>query len=173
VLEPIEERHREPLAAAASDPRIFRWFPADMSRRPIFDAWFDAAFADLTFVTHVDGEVVGSSRYMNLVPAHRRLEIGNTWLAPAQWQTGTNVEAKLLMLEYAFAHLGVRRVEFKTDANNERSRAALAALPAQFEGIHRQHMLVRGGENRDSAWFSILDAEWPRVREALRRRLAG
>jgi RimJ/RimL family protein N-acetyltransferase len=171
VLEPLEERHREPLFAAAGDPRIFRWYPTDMSGRDAFDRWFDAAFADLTFVTHVGGEVVGSSRYMNLVPEHRRLEIGNTWLVPAQWQTGTNVEAKLLMLAYAFEQLGVRRVEFKTDALNERSRAALAALPARFEGVHRQHMLVRGGENRDSAWYSVLDAEWPDVRAALRRRL--
>ena len=171
VLEPLEERHREPLYAAASDPEIFRYFTSDLSERERYDRWFDAAFADLTFVTHVDGAVVGSSRYMSLVPQHRRLEIGNTWLIPAQWQTGTNAEAKLLMLDDAFERLGVRRVEFKTDALNERSRAALAALPAQFEGIHRNHMLVRGGESRDSAWYSVIDAEWPDVRVRLRGRI--
>jgi N-acetyltransferase len=172
VLEPLEERHREPLYAAASDPEIFRWFWLDMSRREHFDRWFDAGFADLTFVTTVGGEPVGSSRLMSLAPEHRRLEIGNTWLARSAWGSGVNTEAKYLMLEYSFEQLGVRRVEFKTDAKNERSRAALAALPARFEGVHRNHMLVRGGENRDSAWYSVIDDEWPQVCEALRRRLS-
>jgi N-acetyltransferase len=75
------------------------------------------------------------------------------------------------MLEHAFERLGCLRVEFKTDARNERSRAALAALPAQFEGIFRKHMLVRAGERRDSAYYSIIDDEWPDVRDNLRRRL--
>jgi N-acetyltransferase len=77
------------------------------------------------------------------------------------------------MLEYAFERLGVRRVEFKTEATNARSRAALAALPAQFEGVHRNHMLVRGGINRDSAWYSVIEDDWPQVREQLRSRLAS
>ena len=172
VLEPLEERHREPLRAAASDPEVFRFFTHDLSQPEHFDAWFDLGRAELTFATCVGGRPVGSSRYLSLAPEHRRLEIGSTWLARDRWQTGTNVEAKYLMLDYAFAELGVRRVEFKTEATNERSRAALAALPAQFEGVHRNHMLVRGGENRDSAWFSVIDAEWPQVRDALRRRIA-
>jgi RimJ/RimL family protein N-acetyltransferase len=174
ALEPLEERHREPLYAAASDPDIFRFFTTDLSQRGHFDRWFDAAFADLTFVTtgRDTGEPIGSSRLMTLVPEHRRLEIGNTWLVRSRWSTGANVEAKYLMLAYAFEELGVRRVEFKTEATNERSRAALAALPAQFEGVHRNHMLVRGGENRDSAWFSVIDREWPQVREALLARAA-
>jgi hypothetical protein len=100
-----------------------------------------------------------------------RAEIGHTWLARSHWGSGANVEAKLLMLEHAFGPMAMRRVEFKTDALNERSRRALEALPAQFEGIHRQHMLVREGENRDSAWYSIVDAEWPLVRANLLRRL--
>ena len=85
--------------------------------------------------------------------------------------TGANVEAKLLMLEHAFERWGCLRVELKTDARNERSRGAMAALPAQFEGIHRKHLLVRDGERRDSAWYSVLDDEWPAVRANLLRRL--
>jgi RimJ/RimL family protein N-acetyltransferase len=81
------------------------------------------------------------------------------------------VEAKLLMLEHAFGPMGMRRVEFKTDALNKRSRRALESLPAQFEGVHRQHMLVRNGENRDSAWYSVIDSEWPAVRTNLLQRL--
>ncbi len=80
------------------------------------------------------------------------------------WRTGANIEAKLLMLEHAFERLGCQRVEFKTDARNERSRAALSALPARFEGIFRKHMIVRGNERRDSAYYSVIDAEWPELR---------
>jgi RimJ/RimL family protein N-acetyltransferase len=174
VLEPLAERHRESLFEAAADPAIFRWYPANLSQPDNFERWFDAAFADLAFVTsdRATGRVLGSSRFMSIVQEHRRLEIGNTWLRRDAHGTGANTEAKLLMLGYAFEQLGARRVEFKTDALNERSRGALAALPAQFEGVHRNHMLVRDGENRDSAWYSVIEAEWPQVREALLRRLS-
>ena len=121
------------------------------------------------------GEPLGSSRYLNLRPEHRGLEIGWTWLAKRAWGTGANIEAKLLMLEHAFDRLGCMRVEFKTDAQNSRSRGALAALPAQFEGVFRKHMLVGDDRStvRDSAWYSITDEEWPEVRENLEQRLAA
>ena len=130
--------------------------------------WNAAAGLELPFATirQTDAKIVGSSRFLSLRPEHRSLEIGWTWLAPEVWQTGANIEAKLLMLCDAFGRLGCRRVELKTDALNERSRGAMEALGAVFEGIHRKHMLVRGGENRDSAWYSVLDDEWPTVRAA-------
>ncbi len=118
-----------------------------------------------------DDRVVGSTRYLALRPEHRSLEIGWTWLTPEVWGTGVNIEAKLLMFEHAFERLGCLRVELKTDARNERSRGAMAALPAQFEGVHRKSMLVRGGQRRDSAWYSVIDDEWPEVRANLLRRL--
>jgi RimJ/RimL family protein N-acetyltransferase len=179
-LEPLARRHEKGLFEAARDERIWRWMPYDASESEgSFHAWLEdalaassagteAAFATVNVGT---GEPVGSTRYLALRPEDRGLEIGWTWLAPACWQTGANVEAKLLMLEHAFERLGCLRVEFKTDARNERSRAALAALPAQFEGIFRKHMLVRGGERRDSAYYSIIDDEWPEVRDNLRRRI--
>ena len=117
------------------------------------------------------GAPIGSTRYLNVRPEHRGLEIGWTWLTPATWRSGANAEAKLLLLEHAFERLGCIRVEFKTDAKNDRSRRALEALPAQFEGIFRKHMLVRGGELRDSAYYAIVDDEWPAVRANLERRL--
>jgi RimJ/RimL family protein N-acetyltransferase len=117
------------------------------------------------------GRVLGSTRFLALRPEHRSVEIGWTWLTPEAWGTGINVEAKLLMLEHAFQTFGCLRVELKTDALNDRSRGAMEALPAQFEGVHRKAMLVRGGERRDSAWYSVLDEEWPAVRENLLRRL--
>ena len=118
-----------------------------------------------------DDRVVGSTRYLALRPEHRSLEIGWTWLTPEVWGSGVNIEAKLLMFEHAFERLGCLRVELKTDARNERSRGAMAALPAQFEGVHRKSMLVRGGQRRDSAWYSVIDDEWPEVRANLLRRL--
>jgi N-acetyltransferase len=178
-LEPLARHHEQNLFEAAQDERIWRWMPYDASASPeTFHAWLEDALAasesgtEAAFAT-VDagtGDPVGSTRYLALRPEHRVLEIGWTWLAPAYWQTGANVEAKMLMLEHAFENLGCLRVELKTDSRNERSRAALAALPAQFEGIFRKHMLVRGGQRRDSAYYSIIDDEWPEVRENLERR---
>jgi N-acetyltransferase len=179
-LEPLARRHEKELFEAALDERIWRWMPYDAGgSRERFQAWLEDALAassagtEAAFATveAATGELVGSTRYLALRPEHRGLEIGWTWLAPAHWQTGANVEAKLLMLEHAFERLGCLRVEFKTDSRNERSRAALATLPAQFEGIFRKHMLVRGGERRDSAYYSIIDDEWPEVRENLARRI--
>ncbi len=124
-------------------------------------------------MTTTDERVVGSTRYLALRPEHGSVEIGWTWLHPSVWSTGVNVEAKLLMLEHAFETWGCRRVELKTDAQNERSRGAMEAFGATFEGVHRKHMLVRGGENRDSAWYSVTDDDWPGIRGRLGERLAA
>ena len=179
-LEPLTAEHEEGLWEASRDPRTWQWLsilqpetPAEL-RAFLNDALANAAAGlELPFATvrRTDGRVVGSTRYLTLRPEHASLEIGWTWLSPDAWGTGVNVEAKLLMLEDAFGRLGCRRVELKTDALNERSRRAMEALPAQFEGVHRKHMLVRTGENRDSAWYSVVDDEWPAVRANLLRRL--
>ncbi|MFL5816001.1 MAG: GNAT family N-acetyltransferase [Conexibacter sp.] len=180
-LEPLEERHVEGLRAAASDPRVSAWLPVPL-HEPGWFAWWreDARSAwdtrrDVTFATvrRSDGAAIGATRFLELRECDRSVEIGWTWLAPSAWQTGANVEAKLLMLGRAFDEAGCIRVELKTDARNERSRAAMAALPAQFEGIHRQHRVRLDGSLRDSAWYSVLDREWPHVRANLRRRLAA
>ena len=179
-LEPLAARHGDDLFEASRDPRVWRWLPVLQPRtRSDWDAWMDNALrqadtgleAAFATVAQATGRAVGSTRFLALRPEHRSLEIGWTWLAPAAWGTGANTEAKLLQLEYAFDVLGCRRVEFKTDALNERARPALAALPSVFEGIHRKHMLVRDGENRDSAWYSIVDDEWPTTRDALGSRI--
>jgi N-acetyltransferase len=137
--------------------------------RELFHAWFVSV--DLGFAHFFDGELVGHTSYLNVREDDRVLEIGNTWLAPAAWGTGANTEAKLLLMQHAFEDEGFLRVEFKTDANNARARAALAALPAEFEGVFRKHMVVRGGERRDSAWYAVIDDDWPRVKAALRAQL--
>jgi RimJ/RimL family protein N-acetyltransferase len=179
-LEPMERRHAEGLWEASRDPRVWRWLSiAQPASRGELEAWLDdalrnaAAGTEIPFVTLRGGRAVGSTRFLALRPEHRSVEIGWTWLRPDAWRTGVNVGAKLLMLTHAFEVWGCRRVELKTDARNARSRGAMEALGATFEGIHRKHMLVRGGENRDSAWYSITDDEWPAVAERLRGRLAG
>jgi RimJ/RimL family protein N-acetyltransferase len=179
-LEPLAPEHEDGLWDASRDERAWTWLSIQQPlTRDELRAYIDAALANaaagielpLVTVRREDRRVVGSTRFLALRPEHRSLEIGWTWLTPDVWGTGINVEAKLLMLEHAFERLHCLRVELKTDAQNERSRGAMAALPAQFEGIHRKHMLVRDGVRRDSAWYSILDEEWPAVRANLLRRL--
>jgi RimJ/RimL family protein N-acetyltransferase len=104
---------------------------------------------------------------MSIVPEHRRLEIGWTWIATAFQRTGSNREAKLLQLSHAFETLGANRVEFKTHARNEQSRNALAGIGATFEGVFRNHTIMPDGSLRDSAYFSVIVEEWPTVKAAL------
>jgi N-acetyltransferase len=171
-LEPLEAGHEEALWAAAQDERVWRWMRVrgDESR-DAFHGWFEHALKETPFATVVAGTPMGSTSFLNVREDDRVIEIGNTWLASRTWGTGANDEAKLLMLEHAFERCGFLRVEFKTDAANERSRAALLAIGAMFEGVFRKHMLVRGGERRDSAWYSVIDDEWPAVKERLVERV--
>ncbi len=175
TVEPIAEWHREELRAVAdADPAIFRFMGFANGLGAEFDKWFDRALTvenEEPFVILVDGNPVGSSRFLALALEHRRAEIGWTWYARSTWGTGVNVETKLLLLTHAFETCGLMRVEFKTDALNERSRGALGALGAQFEGIFRKHM-VYPDRIRDSAYFAIVDDDWPGVKAHLRKRLA-
>jgi RimJ/RimL family protein N-acetyltransferase len=179
-LEPLSPARGEGLWEASRDARTWQWLSVEQPQtREEMQAYLDDAYANqadrsefpLVTVRRADDTVVGSTRYLALRPEHRSVEIGWTWLTPEAWGTGINIEAKLLMLEHAFERFGCLRVELKTDARNERSRGAMAALPAQFEGVHRKAMLVRGGQRRDSAWYSVIDDEWPEVRANLLRRL--
>jgi N-acetyltransferase len=179
VLEPLEERHREELWEAAQDERIWEWLAHLGEDRELFDRWFELSFEAtvedregvFAIRRRADETVVGSSRFMAVRRPDRVVEIGWTWLNPSVWRTGVNLETKLLMLGYAFEGLGCVRVELKTDARNERSRNAIAALPAQFEGVFRKHMIVPDVGRRDSAYYSVIDDEWPGVRANLERRL--
>lgn len=181
VLEPLGPEHEDGLYEAARD-MDWSWMFVDAGASPeAFRRYLDAALAtaasgtEVPFVTldAATGEPIGSTRFLALRPEHRGLEIGWTWLRRSRWQTGANAEAKLLQLTHAFETHGCLRVEFKTDARNARSRGALEALPAQFEGVFRKHLIV--GDNRDrlrdSAYYSIVDTEWPDVKANLRRRL--
>jgi N-acetyltransferase len=179
-LEPIDPAHHDGLLAAARASETWAWLDRRVPEdEDAFDAWFEArlvasqAAEEWCFVTRsvAHDAPIGSSSFLAIRPEHDGLEIGWTWLHPDAWRTGANLEAKLLMLGFAFDELGCMRVEFKTDARNERSREALAALPATFEGVFRKHMLMGGIGVRDSAYFSITDDEWPKVKANLERRL--
>jgi RimJ/RimL family protein N-acetyltransferase len=171
-VEPIEERHRERLREAAErEPQIHRF--TNMYTLG-FDRWFDQAIAaenEIPFVVHVGDRPVGSTRYLNIEPFHRRAEIGWTWLERPQWGTGANIEVKYLLLEQAFERAGLMRVEFKTDARNLRVRGALLGIGGTFEGIFRKHMVLPDAI-RDSAWYAIVDDDWPAVKAMLAEKIA-
>jgi RimJ/RimL family protein N-acetyltransferase len=181
-VEPLAPEHEPGLIEAAGDPEMFAWMPVDMaSSRDALHEWLFTTLAagregsavPYAIVSAGDGRVLGSTRFLELRFEHLRAEIGWTWLARSAWSTGVNVETKLLLLEHAFERVGLRRVEFKTDARNERSRGALLALGATFEGILRKHMVVRDAGERDSAYYSVIDDEWPSVKRHLAERLGA
>lgn len=182
-LRPLAAEHEAGMFAAAADPEIWPYlsaFPDAYQSPERFHRWMTEALAEsaagregaFAILCRATGQPIGSTRYLALRPEHRGLEIGWTWLGRHWWRTGANVETKLLLLTRAFDTLGCERVELKCDARNSRSRAAMEALPAQFEGIHRRHMALRDGGWRDTAWYSVIAADWPQVRTSLRARLA-
>ncbi|HLX34790.1 MAG TPA: GNAT family N-acetyltransferase [Candidatus Limnocylindrales bacterium] len=174
-LEPLSHDHVDALCEVAFDPSIWRWTLARPTDKGGLLAWVDAALAnreagtEMPFAT-VDrstGMAIGSSRYMSIVPEHRRLEIGWTWLGLDFHRSGANKEAKYLQLRHAFETLGANRVEFKTDALNERANPALLGIGASFEGTFRDHMIMPEGRLRSSNYYSVIRPEWPAVKARL------
>lgn len=183
-LEPLERRHAEALAAAARDDRpLYDWSPVPNGVTEAA-AYIDKALAGnaVPFATirASDGVVIGSTRFFDLEhwawpPGHPRhgrdvpdaCEIGYTWYARSAIRTGANTEAKLLMLTHAFEVWDVLRICFHTDMRNERSRAALARIGGQFEGVLRSHRMASDFIARDSARFSIIAADWPTAKQRL------
>lgn len=175
-LEPLGLVHSEGLAEAGNDPAIWRYMLyGNLSRPGAMEAWVrdilhrQSGGTDLPFaVIHKpSGRVAGATRYMDIRPAHRGLEIGGTWYGTAFQRTGVNTECKYLLLRHAFETLGCIRVQFKADANNERSLRGIERIGAAREGILRNHMLLADGRRRDSVYYSIIDSEWPGVKTRL------
>jgi RimJ/RimL family protein N-acetyltransferase len=178
-LEPMTREHLDGIVAAGSHPEIWMWLSVRPQGRDGFSRWIDVALeaqsagAELPFTTvdRASGEIVGCTRYLNISPRDRRLEIGWTWITPTMQRSYVNTEAKYLQLRHCFEELGCRRVELKTDARNSKSRAAMERIGAQFEGIGRKQMLTFDGTNRDNAWYAFIDDDWPAVKARLEEML--
>jgi RimJ/RimL family protein N-acetyltransferase len=180
-LEPLSEAHVSDLVVAGQDPILWQFMMyGDLSGEEPMRAWvrmlleLQAAGADLPFaVIHLEsGRAVGATRYLEIRPEHRALEIGGTWYGTAYQRTAINTECKYLLLQHAFECLGCVRVQFKTDARNLRSQRALERIGATKEGVLRQHMITPAGFVRDSVYYSILDKEWPSIKRRLEELLS-
>jgi N-acetyltransferase len=178
-LEPLALDHLDGLADVAFDPAIWRWTIARPTDVAGLRAWLEtaleaqAAGTELPFAT-VDvasGRPIGSTRFLSIVPEHRRLEIGWTWVAPSHQRRGANQEAKYLQLRHAFEELRANRVEFKTDSRNEKANPALVSIGATFEGTFRNHMVMPDGPLRHSNYYSVTIEEWPAVKAMLEGRI--
>lgn len=183
TVRPLDPANDLPMLYTAShgDPEtesLWTWMPyGPFADRDAMEAWLEtcAASMDPAFRVVADqatGEPVGMVSYLNIEPHHRRLELGHIWYAPSMQRTRANTEAIRLLLGEAFDRLGCRRVEWKCNALNTRSRAAALRLGFRFEGVFRQHMIVKG-RNRDTAWFALVDRDWPAVRDHMERWLAA
>jgi N-acetyltransferase len=180
-LEPLSMAHHGALSAVGLDEDIWRWNPTRVNRTPedmrlyiehALQQQADGVSLPFATIEKASGRAVGSTRYANVDRENRRVEIGYTWIAPPWQRTAVNTEAKYLMLRHAFETLGCLRVELKTDSLNERSRDAIQRIGAKAEGVLRNHMLTPSGRIRHSAMYSIIDAEWPSVKERLEEKLA-
>jgi RimJ/RimL family protein N-acetyltransferase len=181
VLVPLERAHLDDLARVGLDAEIWRYLPIPApTTADELGRFVDAALAEaateisvpFAIVEATSGRAIGSTRYLDIRPASRGLEIGWTWLARAAWRTPINTECKYLLLRHAFESLDALRVQLKTDSRNERSRRAIERIGGRLEGILRCDRVLWDGYVRDSAYFSVIQREWPDVKQALEARLA-
>jgi RimJ/RimL family protein N-acetyltransferase len=180
-LEPLQPEHAPMLWEIAKDhlADLFHWIPYRLESLEHFKEFNRQVLEEqkrgvsIPFATYerASKQVVGTTRFMNMDLANRKVEIGSTWIAPRWQRTIINTETKYLMLCQAFEVWDCMRVELKTDALNQRSRQAILRLGAKEEGTLRKHMLTWNGRQRDSVYFSILDTEWPQVKAGLEARL--
>jgi len=180
-LEPMSEDHVPGLTAVGIDDEIWRLMPygpmrdeADIRRWVRLLMQRGAEGTDLPFtVIHLDsGRVAGTTRYMEIRPEHRGLEIGGTWYGADFRRTVVNTECKYLLLRHAFEDLQCIRVQLKADSRNDRSQRAIERIGATKEGTLRNHMVLPDGTVRHSVYFSIVDSEWPAVKKRLESMLS-
>lgn len=178
-LRPLALSDLDALASFALEPDLWRWRPQWVENRDDLESYIRFALkaqeegTALPFVMVVrsSGAIAGSTGFMNIDRQNRRVEIGGTFIDPAWQRTFINTETKLLMLQHAFECWHCIRVELKTDSENNRSRKAILRIGAQEEGTLRNHMVMPDGRFRHSVYYSILDAEWPQVKQALQLKL--
>jgi RimJ/RimL family protein N-acetyltransferase len=178
-LEPLAKAHLAGLAKVGLDEELWCWIPTQVRTAEEMAAYIEMALEEqargvslpFAIVEKATGRAIGSTRYGNIDRTHHRVEIGWTWVAREWQRTAVNTEAKYLLLRHAFETLGCIRVELKTDSLNEKSRAAILRIGAQHEGIFRNHMITASGRIRHSAYYSIIDSEWPEVKARLESKL--
>ncbi len=175
-LEPLRQSHADDILQAGTDPEIWRYMPREPLRDQADTRQFiaeaeasTASGAHIAFaiVHSASGAAIGSTRYLELRPRDRALEIGWTWIARAHQRTPVNTECKLLLMQHAFETLGAVRVQFKTDSRNQQSQAAIERIGGHREGVLRKSMVLWDGFIRDSVYYSIVDDEWPDVKDRL------
>ena len=180
LLTPLTLAHATDLLAAAADPEIWSYLPYQQPRtEPDMRALIESAERDqergfsvaFAIVDLRSGKAIGSTRYLDIRPRDRGVEIGSTWLSSEVWRTAINTECKYLLLRHAFEDLSALRVQLKTDERNQRSRAAILGIGATFEGILRCDRVLWNGFVRSSAYYSITHQERPAVRAKLEERL--
>ncbi len=176
-LEPLAEKHFDELIIVSTPAEIWthlsiEGYKADELRMGLKSALLKKISGEeypFVIIDKTDNAIIGCTRYMDMMPEHRKLEIGWTWYTPAYWGTGYNIECKLLLLAYAFEELNTVRVQLKTSGKNLRSQAAIQKIGAKYEGTLRNARISASGEIRDTAMFSIIDSEWPEVKQMLQK----
>ena len=182
-LEPLAASHADALAQTGLHPELWRLQPEPVQTLDDMQRYVDRALAGqrdgnclpFVIVRQDNGQVIGATRYMDIALAHKRLEIGGTWLTPASQRSGANTEAKFLLLQHAFETIGIMRIVFKTELSNMQSRQAILRIGGVEEGVFRKHLIAQSGRARDMVYFAILDEDWPAVKARLlmRMRRAG
>ncbi|MGB9462334.1 MAG: GNAT family protein [Candidatus Acidiferrum sp.] len=178
-LEPLSQAHQADLSAEGLDEALWRWIPVPVRTPEEMSGYIRTALDEqargvslpFALIEKAGNRAIGSTRYGSIDRAHRRVEIGWTWIAAAWQRSAVNTEAKYLLLRHAFETLGCIRVELKTDSLNERSRTAILRIGAREEGTFRNHMITASGRVRHTVYFSILDSEWPAVKSRLQNML--
>jgi len=178
-LLPLEKQHFDELYLAAADKKLWEQIPVDCSDRERFMSVYDTALAEREKGNHYPfviyhketGRIIGSTRWFDIHPEDKKLEIGWTWIIQEYWGTAVNFECKLLLLTHCFDVLQARRVQIKTDQNNLRSRKAIEKIGGQFEGILRKDKIKENGESRSAAYYSIIDDEWEAAKEKIQFQL--
>lgn len=180
-LVPLAKEHFDELYAAASDKKLWELIPTDCSKRETFDTAYNFALAErekgnqypFVIIHGATNEIIGSTRFFEIFPQDKKLEIGWTWVVTKYWGTEINFECKLLLLTYCFETLQTRRVQIKTDATNLRSRKAIEKIGGQFEGILRKDRIKENGVSRNAAYYSIIDDEWETAKQKIISQLNG
>jgi len=178
-LKPLAQEDRQGIFEAGSYPEIWSYMSTEIEKMDDVNKFVDKALLTkrektefpFVIVDKKSGQIIGSTRFMDIDETHKRLEIGTSWISPAFWRTAINTNCKYLLLQYCFEVLNLQRVQIKTDHENIRSQRAIERLGATKEGVLRNHMVRKDGTTRHTVMYSITLQEWPQVKKHLQQLL--